>query len=71
MLCVCWLFTPVPVASFVLNTCVEDPHEGPLTALEFQPGDEAKVAPLAVTTGTDGAIKYWSLVDDSDIYGKN
>ncbi|XP_043229163.1 WD repeat-containing protein 75-like [Amphibalanus amphitrite] len=55
--------------SFVLNTCVEDPHESSVTALEFQPGDAAKVAPLAVTTGTDGAIKYWSLVDDSDIYG--
>ena len=54
----------------MLNTCVEDPHDSTVTALEFQPGEGAKVAPLAVTTGTDGAIKYWSLVDDSDIYGQ-
>ena len=62
--------SPACVVSFVLNTCVEDPHEGTVTALQFQPGGGATVAPLAVTTGTDGAIKYWSLVDDSDIYSK-
>ncbi|XP_037084684.1 WD repeat-containing protein 75-like [Pollicipes pollicipes] len=62
-----WRFDAVQ-QSYALNTCVDDPHDSTLTALEFQPGPDAKVAPLAVTTGTDGAIKYWCLVDDSDIY---
>lgn len=53
---------------YVLNTCVEPPHEAEITSLIFQPHPKSNqktksATPLAVTTSKDRKFKSWALVD--------
>ncbi|XP_077978936.1 WD repeat-containing protein 75-like [Glandiceps talaboti] len=58
--------------SFVLNTCVELPHQDKVNALCMKPyNNKVDCTPMAVTASQDGKFKLWTLVDDSDIYRKN
>ena len=56
---------------YILNTCVDPPHEDKVTDLTFQPswkrhGSEPGqdlVVYMAITTSLDGQFKNWVLVD--------
>ncbi|KAM9122960.1 WD repeat-containing protein 75 isoform 1-T1 [Pangshura tecta] len=53
--------------SFTLNTRINMPHEGHVTALCFRDTDELEDGtPTLVTAGNDGRFKVWVLVNDSD-----
>ena len=67
-------YTVIPpiccVCSYMLNTCVDLPHEQPVTALAFRPPLSGNDNPMAVTASSDGRFKLWTLADDTDIYRK-
>ncbi|XP_075790283.1 WD repeat-containing protein 75 [Pelodiscus sinensis] len=53
--------------SFTLNTRINMPHEGHVTALCFRDTDELEDrTPTLVTAGKDGRFKVWVLENDSD-----
>lgn len=65
-----WQFD-VKTRAYTLNTSVEAPHDGDLTAIEFQPcGGEQDVHCACVTASDDGNFKLWNLQDTSNIYSK-
>ena len=53
--------------SFCLNTSVELPHEGGVTALAFQPSPDPQQQ-LAVTAGCDFKFRIWGLAESTSIY---
>lgn len=55
--------------SFCLNTSVELPHQGAVTALAFQPSPDPQQQ-LAVTAGHDFKFRIWGLAESSSIYKK-
>lgn len=55
--------------SFCLNTSVELPHEGGVTALAFQPSPDPQQQ-LAVTAGRDFKFRIWGLAESTSIYKK-
>lgn len=55
--------------SFCLNTSVELPHQGGVTALAFQPSPDPQQQ-LAVTAGRDFKFRIWALVESTNIYKK-
>ena len=60
------------LTSFVLNTCVNLPHQAHVTRVVFRPrrlpsDDEM---PVAVTSCVDGNFKLWSLSADIDVLGE-
>ncbi|XP_070565659.1 WD repeat-containing protein 75-like [Ptychodera flava] len=58
--------------SFILNTCVELPHQAKVTDLCMRPpNNKLETSPMAATTSLDKKFKIWTLVDDSDIYREN
>lgn len=57
------IFSP----SFCLNTSVELPHEGGVTALAFQPSPDSQQQ-LAVTAGRDFKFRIWGLAESTSIY---
>jgi len=58
--------------SFVLNTCVNMPHQATVSRVMFRPrrlpGDSHE--PVAVTSCVDGNFKLWSLSADSNVLGQ-
>jgi len=56
-----------PPPSFCLNTSVELPHEGGVTALAFQPSPDPQQQ-LAVTAGCDFKFRMWGLAESTSIY---
>ena len=66
---------------YILNTCVDPPHDDKVTGLTFQPSwrrhrgwsgqqqskDESprQVIHMAITTSLDGRFKSWVLVDEN------
>ena len=58
---------------YLLNTCVDPPHNEKVTGLTFQPslkrssrwsGQQHPVLYMAITTSLDGRFKSWVLVDE-------
>lgn len=58
------------LSNYELNTEVDVPHFGMVTAMRFQPGQLGRESPCLVTIGEDFKFKIWRLVDDTDIYRK-
>jgi len=58
--------------SFVLNTCVNMPHQSTVNRVLFRPcrlpGDSH--TSVAVTSCVDGNFKLWSLSADSSVLGQ-
>lgn len=55
---------------YSLNTCVQLPHTGEITAVRFQPqsGEEQDKQYLLMTTGVDRKFRLWSPVESDSIY---
>ncbi|KAJ3243224.1 hypothetical protein HK104_008150, partial [Borealophlyctis nickersoniae] len=51
---------------YVVNTRIENPHEGLVTSLRFSPGGSDGEQLLAVTTGKEGRFKIWQLNEPAD-----
>ena len=61
---------------YVLNTCVDPPHDDKVTGLLFQPSrshthcsrrahqSKNQLVHMAITTSVDGRFKSWVLVDE-------
>jgi NET1-associated nuclear protein 1 (U3 small nucleolar RNA-associated protein 17) len=62
-------FSYIPLSRYTLNTNVEFPHEGLITALEFSSLYNTDNL-LCATAGKDNYIKLWSLEDSESIYRK-
>ncbi|KAG4070831.1 hypothetical protein HA402_011057 [Bradysia odoriphaga] len=60
-----WLFD-VTRKTYVLNTQIETPHEGGVTALEFSSSHSVDKL-LCASSGLDGIVKIWSL-EESEVY---
>jgi len=62
----------VLLLSFVLNTCVNTPHQATVNRVIFRPhrlpSDDQM--PVAVTSCVDGNFKLWSLSIDTDVLGQ-
>ena len=75
------LATTYSLCRYIQNTCVDPPHDKPVTSLSFRPAtpplggastasrDPAPV-PLAVTTSSDQRFKVWVLVDPGEGEGE-
>lgn len=54
--------------SYTLNTCVEPPHDQPVTSLTFQlhrhGNQSSNSIPLLVSTSLDGHFKMWVLLQE-------
>jgi len=59
------------VISFVLNTCVNTPHQATVSCVIFRPSrtPSEDQMPVAVTSCVDGNFKLWSLCVDSEVSG--
>ena len=68
----CALSTSLHSFRYILNTCVDPPHDDKVTGLTFQPSwkrhmsesGHSLVVHMAVTTSLDGRFKSWVLVDE-------
>ena len=53
---------------YTLNTCVEPPHDRPVTSITFQPrhhtNKTSNQIPLLVSTSLDGHFKTWVLLGE-------
>lgn len=56
--------------SFVLNTCVNTPHQARVTRVMFRPLSDSQL-PVAVTSCVDGNFKLWSLSSETDVTGQS
>ncbi|ODM91074.1 WD repeat-containing protein 75, partial [Orchesella cincta] len=65
-----WKFDKVK-QMFILNTCVDWPHETPLSTLKMQPIPEQDGMLAASSSTRDSKFKFWSLVSDPSIHGKS
>lgn len=54
-----WLFDSMK-KTYILNTQIETPHEGGVTALEFSSATHADNL-LCATSGLDGKVRVWCL----------
>ncbi len=57
-----------PLCRYTLNTCVDPPHNQPVTSITFQPRHHANKSsnqvPLLVSTSSDGHFKVWVLLSE-------